>query len=201
MGADSKQDWFSGIVDIHGKMSKKRIVSLISFTRNGMWNIKITGIQLTTFATLPGLGGELIGFQKSNGFFVAFLGWMVFIQQRYHDAVYQENNVIRSNQTESIQQRLRWATISLLLREDFVRRTSKATILGAEQTNLSTSLANYRKAGKSGFAWQVVCFRRWCFDEDPYPTRCWRGKSVIDPDKISSSRKIFYLNSTISLSR
>ena len=39
-------------------------------------------------------------------FFVAFLGLNVFLFSSYHDAVYQENNVIRSDQTESIQKRL-----------------------------------------------------------------------------------------------
>lgn len=39
-------------------------------------------------------------------FFVAFLGLNVFLFRSYQETISQENNVIRSGQTESIQQRL-----------------------------------------------------------------------------------------------
>ncbi|MFR8859681.1 MAG: two-component system regulatory protein YycI, partial [Enterococcus faecium] len=81
-------------------------------------------------------------------FFVAFLGLNVFLFSSYHDAVYQENNVIRSNQTESIQQRL--ASDDITYTGKISSENKQGYYLSAEQTNLSTSLANYRKAGKSG---------------------------------------------------
>lgn len=68
-------------------------------------------------------------------FFVAFLGLNVFLFSSYHDAVYQENNVIRSNQTESIQQRL--ASDDITYTGRFRLRTSKAIILARSRPILA----------------------------------------------------------------
>ena len=92
-------------------------------------------------------------------FFVAFLGLNVFLFSSYHDAVYQENNVIRSNQTESIQQRL--ASDDITYTGKISSENKQGYYLSAEQTNLSTSLANYRKAGKSGLLASGVFLVPW----------------------------------------
>ena len=114
-------------------------------------------------------------------FFVAFLGLNVFLFSSYHDAVYQENNVIRSNQTESIQQRL--ASDDITYTGKISSENKQGYYLSAEQTNLSTSLANYRKAGKSGLLASGV------FLDGDVLTKSLSSsdaeKNVIDPDKIS----------------
>lgn len=86
-------------------------------------------------------------FKNRMDIFVAFRVECVLFSS-YHDAVYQENNVIRSNQTESIQQRL--ASDDITYTGKISSENKQGYYLSAEQTNLSTSLANYRKAGKSG---------------------------------------------------
>ncbi len=67
--------------------------------------------------------------------FRRFLGLNVFLFSSYHDAVYQENNVIRSNQTESIQQRL--ASDDITYTGRFRLRTSKAIILARSRPILA----------------------------------------------------------------
>lgn len=123
-------------------------------------------------------------------FFVAFLGVNVFLFSSYHDAVYQENNVIRSNQTESIQQRL--ASDDITYTGKISSENKQGYYLSAEQTNLSTSLANYRKAGKSGLLASGV------FLDGDVLTKSLSSsdaeKNVIDPDKISSSLEDFLSN-------
>ncbi len=123
-------------------------------------------------------------------FFVAFLGLNVFLFSSYHDAVYQENNVIRSNQTESIQQRL--ASDDITYTGKISSENKQGYYLSAEQTNLSTSLANYRKAGKSGLLASGV------FLDGDVLTKSLSSsdaeKNVIDPDKISSSLEDFLSN-------
>ena len=123
-------------------------------------------------------------------FFVAFLGLNVFLFSSYHDAVYQENNVIRSDQTESIQQRL--ASDDITYTGKISSESKQGYYLSAEQTNLSTSLANYRKAGKSGLLESGV------FLDGDVLTKSLSSseseKNVIDPDKISSSLEDFLAN-------
>ncbi len=112
---------------------------------------------------------------------------MCFLFSSYHDAVYQENNVIRSDQTESIQQRL--ASDDITYTGKISSESKQGYYLSAEQTNLSTSLANYRKAGKSGLLESGV------FLDGDVLTKSLSSseseKNVIDPDKISSSLEDF----------
>lgn len=123
-------------------------------------------------------------------FFVAFLGLNVFLFSSYHDAVYQENNVIRSDQTESIQKRL--ASDDITYTGKISSESKQGYYLSAEQTNLSTSLANYRKAGKSGLLESGV------FLDGDVLTKSLSSseaeKNVIDPDKIRSSLEDFLAN-------
>ncbi len=114
----------------------------------------------------------------------------MFLFSSYHDAVYQENNVIRSDQTESIQQRL--ASDDITYTGKISSESKQGYYLSAEQTNLSTSLANYRKAGKSGLLESGV------FLDGDVLTKSLSSseseKNVIDPDKISSSLEDFLAN-------
>ena len=123
-------------------------------------------------------------------FFVAFLGLNVFLFSSYHDAVYQENNVIRSDQTESIQKRL--ASDDITYTGKISSESKQGYYLSAEQTNLSTSLANYRKAGKS------VLLESGVFLDGDVLTKSLSSseaeKNVIDPDKIRSSLEDFLAN-------
>jgi regulatory protein YycI of two-component signal transduction system YycFG len=72
-------------------------------------------------------------------FFVAFLGLNVFLFSSYQEALRQESNVIRSDQTESIQQRLASEDISYTGKISSESR--QGYYLSAEETNLSKKLA------------------------------------------------------------
>ncbi|MGM9903790.1 MAG: two-component system regulatory protein YycI [Enterococcus sp.] len=76
-------------------------------------------------------------------FFVAFLGLNIFLFSSYHETANQENNVIRSDQTESIQQRLASDNISYI--GHFSSENKQGYYLSAEETNLSQTLSQYRQ--------------------------------------------------------
>ncbi|MBF8807543.1 MAG: two-component system regulatory protein YycI [Enterococcus lacertideformus] len=72
-------------------------------------------------------------------FFVAFLGINVFLFSSYQEAISQESNVIRSGQTESIQQRL--ASDDISYTGKISSESRQGYYLSAEETSFSKKLA------------------------------------------------------------
>lgn len=79
-------------------------------------------------------------------FFVAFLGLNVFLFSSYQESLRQESNVIRSDQTESIQQRLASEDISYTGK--ISTESKQGYYLSAEETNLNKKLAEKRRDSK-----------------------------------------------------
>ena len=87
-------------------------------------------------------------------FFVAFLGLNVFLFRSYQETISQENNVIRSGQTESIQQRLSSDDISYTGKISSESR--QGYYLSAEETDLSKELDSQRHGtSKKGLLHEV----------------------------------------------
>ncbi len=121
-------------------------------------------------------------------FFVAFLGLNVFLFSSYHEAVNQENNVIRSNQTESIQQRL--ASDDISYTGKISSESQQGYYLSAEETNLSSRLTDYRhQSEKKGLLNSGIVFNDNVLTKTLSETES--EKSTFDPDKLGSSVAAF----------
>ncbi|WP_165005347.1 MULTISPECIES: two-component system regulatory protein YycI [unclassified Enterococcus] len=121
-------------------------------------------------------------------FFVAFLGLNVFLFSSYHEAVYQENNVIRSDQTESIQKRL--ASDDISYTGKISSESRQGYYLSAEETDLRQSLSTYRRsAQKSGLLDSNVVLDGNLLTKTLSSSES--EDSVINPEKIGSSLSQF----------
>lgn len=121
-------------------------------------------------------------------FFVAFLGLNVFLFRSYQETISQENNVIRSGQTESIQQRLS---------SDYISYTGKISsesrqgyYLSAEETDLSKELDSQRHGtSKKGLLSSGIVFNDNVLTKTLSETES--ENSIFDPDKMGSSVNSF----------
>lgn len=121
-------------------------------------------------------------------FFVAFLGLNVFLFRSYQETISQENNVIRSGQTESIQQRLSSDDISYTGKISSESR--QGYYLSAEETDLSKELDSQRHGtSKKGLLSSGIVFN------DNVLTKTLSEieseNSIFDPDKMGSSVNSF----------
>lgn len=121
-------------------------------------------------------------------FFVAFLGLNVFLFRSYQETISQENNVIRSGQTESIQQRLSSDDISYTGKISSESR--QGYYLSAEETDLSKELDSQRHGtSKKGLLSSGIVFN------DNFLTKTLSEteseNSIFDPDKMGSSVNSF----------
>ncbi|ASZ08355.1 hypothetical protein K5E_12790 [Enterococcus thailandicus] len=89
-------------------------------------------------------------------FFLAFLGLNVFLFSSYHEAMNQENNVIRSDQTESLQNRL--ASDDISYSGNISSESKQGYYLSAEQSDLGTVLAQHRKKNPTGLLRSGITF-------------------------------------------
>lgn len=117
-------------------------------------------------------------------FFVAFLGLNIFLFSSYHDAVNQENNVIRSDQTESIQQRL--ASDDISYTGKISSESRQGYYLSAEETDLSNVLTDYRRnSDKKGLLSSGVVLNDDVLTKTLSETES--EKSTFDPDQLGHS--------------
>lgn len=89
-------------------------------------------------------------------FFLAFLGLNIFLFSSYHEAMNQENNVIRSDQTESIQNRL--ASDDISYSGNISSESKQGYYLSAEQSDLGTVLTQHRKKTPTGVLRSGITF-------------------------------------------
>lgn len=89
-------------------------------------------------------------------FFLAFLGLNIFLFSSYHEAMNQENNVIRSDQTESIQNRL--ASDDISYSGNISSESKQGYYLSAEQSDLGTVLTQHRKKNPTGLLRSGITF-------------------------------------------
>ncbi|MBO0432310.1 two-component system regulatory protein YycI [Enterococcus sp. DIV0660C] len=89
-------------------------------------------------------------------FFLAFLGLNIFLFSSYHEAMNQENNVIRSDQTESIQNRL--ASDDISYSGNISSESKQGYYLSAEQSDLGTVLTQHRKKNSTGLLRSGITF-------------------------------------------
>lgn len=121
-------------------------------------------------------------------FFVAFLGLNVFLFRSYQETISQENNVIRSGQTESIQQRLSSDDISYTGKISSESR--QGYYLSAEETDLSKELASQRHGtSKKGLLSSGIVFNDNVLTKTLSETES--ENSIFDPDKMGSSVNSF----------
>ena len=121
-------------------------------------------------------------------FFVAFLGLNVFLFRSYQETISQENNVIRSGQTESIQQRLSSDDISYTGKISSESR--QGYYLSAEETDLSKELDSQRHGtSKKGLLSSGIVFNDNVLTKTLSETES--ENSIFDPDKMGSSVNIF----------
>lgn len=121
-------------------------------------------------------------------FFVAFLGLNVFLFRSYQETISQENNVIRSGQTESIQQRLSSDDISYTGKISSESR--QGYYLSAEETDLSKELDNQRHGtSKKGLLSSGIVFNDNVLTKTLSETES--ENSIFDPDKMGSSVNSF----------
>lgn len=121
-------------------------------------------------------------------FFVAFLGLNVFLFRSYQETISQENNVIRSGQTESIQQRLSSDDISYTGKISSESR--QGYYLSAEETDLSKELDSQRHGtSKKGMLSSGIVFNDNVLTKTLSETES--ENSIFDPDKMGSSVNSF----------
>ncbi|MBO1103070.1 two-component system regulatory protein YycI [Enterococcus hirae] len=121
-------------------------------------------------------------------FFVAFLGLNVFLFRSYQETISQENNVIRSGQTESIQQRLSSDDISYTGKISSENR--QGYYLSAEETDLSKELDSQRHGtSKKGLLSSGIVFNDNVLTKTLSETES--ENSIFDPDKMGSSVNSF----------
>ena len=121
-------------------------------------------------------------------FFVAFLGLNVFLFRIYQETISQENNVIRSGQTESIQQRLSSDDISYTGKISSESR--QGYYLSAEETDLSKELDSQRHGtSKKGLLSSGIVFNDNVLTKTLSETES--ENSIFDPDKMGSSVNSF----------
>ncbi|MDO4624938.1 MAG: two-component system regulatory protein YycI [Enterococcus hirae] len=121
-------------------------------------------------------------------FFVAFLGLNVFLFRSYQETISQENNVIRSGQTESIQQRLSSDDISYTSKISSESR--QGYYLSAEETDLSKELDSQRHGtSKKGLLSSGIVFNDNVLTKTISETES--ENSIFDPDKMGSSVNSF----------
>lgn len=121
-------------------------------------------------------------------FFVAFLGLNVFLFRSYQETISQENNVIRSGQTESIQQRLSSDDISYTGKISSESR--QGYYLSAEETDLSKELDSQRHGtSKKGLLSSGIVFNDNVLTKALSETES--ENSIFDPDKMGSSVNSF----------
>lgn len=121
-------------------------------------------------------------------FFVAFLGLNVFLFRSYQETISQENNVIRSGQTESIQQRLSSDDISYTGKISSESR--QGYYLSAEETDLSKELDSQRHGtSKKGLLSSGIVFNDNVLTKTLSETES--ENSIFDPDKMGSSVNSF----------
>ncbi|EOS7925538.1 two-component system regulatory protein YycI [Enterococcus hirae] len=121
-------------------------------------------------------------------FFVAFLGLNVFLFRSYQETISQENNVIRSGQTESIQQRLSSDDISYTGKISSESR--QGYYLSAEETDLSKELDSQRHGtSKKGLLNSGIVFNDNVLTKTLSETES--ENSIFDPDKMGSSVNSF----------
>ncbi len=121
-------------------------------------------------------------------FFVAFLGLNVFLFRSYQETISQENNVIRSGQTESIQQRLSSDDISYTGKISSESR--QGYYLSAEETDLSKELDSQRHGtSKKGLLSSGIVFNDNILTKTLSETES--ENSIFDPDKMGSSVNSF----------
>lgn len=121
-------------------------------------------------------------------FFVAFLGLNVFLFRSYQETISQENNVIRSGQTESIQQRLSSDDISYTGKISSESR--QGYYLSAEETDLSKELDSQRHGtSKKGLLSSGIVFNDNVLTKTLSETES--ENSIFDSDKMGSSVNSF----------
>ncbi|EON3108527.1 hypothetical protein EQ856_09685 [Enterococcus hirae] len=121
-------------------------------------------------------------------FFVAFLELNVFLFRSYQETISQENNVIRSGQTESIQQRLSSDDISYTGKISSESR--QGYYLSAEETDLSKELDSQRHGtSKKGLLSSGIVFNDNVLTKTLSETES--ENSIFDPDKMGSSVNSF----------
>lgn len=121
-------------------------------------------------------------------FFVAFLGLNVFLFRSYQETISQENNVIRSGQTESIQQRLSSDDISYTGK--ISSESKQGYYLSAEETDLSKELDSQRHGtSKKGLLSSGIVFNDNVLTKTLSETES--ENSIFDPDKMGSSVNSF----------
>lgn len=121
-------------------------------------------------------------------FFVAFLGLNVFLFRSYQETISQENNVILSGQTESIQQRLSSDDISYTGKISSESR--QGYYLSAEETDLSKELDSQRHGtSKKGLLSSGIVFNDNVLTKTLSETES--ENSIFDPDKMGSSVNSF----------
>ncbi|EOZ5809820.1 two-component system regulatory protein YycI [Enterococcus hirae] len=121
-------------------------------------------------------------------FFVAFLGLNVFLFRSYQETISQENNVIRSGQTESIQQRLSSDDISYTGKISSESR--QGYYLSAEETDLSKELDSQRHGtSKKGLLSSGIVFNDNVLTKTLSETES--ENSIFGPDKMGSSVNSF----------
>lgn len=121
-------------------------------------------------------------------FFVAFLGLNVFLFRSYQETISQENNVIRSGQTESIQQRLSSDDISYTGKISSESR--QGYYLSAEETDLSKELDSQRHGtSKKGRLSSGIVFNDNVLTKTLSETES--ENSIFDADKMGSSVNSF----------
>lgn len=121
-------------------------------------------------------------------FFVAFLGLNVFLFRSYQETISQENNVIRSGQTESIQQRLSSDDISYTGKISSESR--QGYYLSAEETDFSKELDSQRHGtSKKGLLSSGIVFNDNVLTKTLSETES--ENSIFDPDKMGSSVNSF----------
>lgn len=127
-------------------------------------------------------------------FFVAFLGLNVFLFRSYQETISQENNVIRSGQTESIQQRLSSDDISYTGKISSESR--QGYYLSAEETDLSKELDSQRHGtSKKGLLSSGIVFNDNVLTKTLSETES--ENSIFDPDKMGSSVNSFLNKKTM----
>lgn len=117
-------------------------------------------------------------------FFVAFLGLNIFLFSSYHEAVNQENSVIRSDQTESIQQRL--ASDDISYTGEISSESRQGYYLSAEETDLGNELTDYRhNSDKRGLLSSGIVLNNDVLTKTLSETES--EKSTFDPDQLGQS--------------
>lgn len=127
-------------------------------------------------------------------FFIAFLGLNIFLFSIYHEAVNQENNVIRYDQTESIQQRL--ASDDITYEGKLSTEVKQGYYLSAEQTGIYESLVDYRKTqdeNSSGVLKNGVSVHDNVLTNELSSTES--ARYMIDPENVKDDLNKFLRNS------